>query len=197
MQTLHVRAACALTIVALCSGLAQAAPAAQMPSPPATTVGGSHQIVALQGCTNQWLFNGVWRVRVTGVSRVTEAASNLPGYAVHVEIKNGSSNTAQIMQTGVAGPGHLVLDDGNQLEASRAGAIVNWNSVQFRDLTASSGVTTSIEFYFPSQMQTMPKPVKWLWDIDPSKEWAGQPRYMTSGPSMRVNLTCDKAHPKT
>jgi hypothetical protein len=193
MTRLYASSVWAAAIVVTCIGTASHAHA-DTPTPSATTQGGSHQIGALEGCLNQWLFNGVWRVRVTSVQPITDPVSNVPGYALNIEIKNGSTKTAVINETGVAGPGHLVLDDGNQLDATSGNATVAWNNAQFKELTASAGLTTSTQYFFAYPAPKTPgKPVKWLWDIDKSKEWTGQPRYSASDPSMRVDLTCDKS----
>ncbi len=192
MKRLHPWLVWPTAVIAACISLASTVHA-DTPAPNATTQGGSHQIGALEGCLNQWLFNGVWRVRVTSVQAIADPVANVPGYALNVEIKNGSTKTAVINETGVAGPGHLVLDDGNQLDATSGNAIVAWNNAQFKELTASAGVTTSTQYFFAYPAPKTPgKPVKWLWDIDKSKVWSGQPRYSAADPSMRVDLTCDK-----
>jgi hypothetical protein len=160
------------------------------PTPHATSPGGSYQIVALQGCMKHWLFDGIWRIRVTAVKEITDPSSgNLPGYAVSFEIRNGTDKTAKMLETGVQ-DSHLVLDDGSQMDASRADAIIAWNNIFFREIIPSAGAHATIPFYFESaNVPSKPKPVKWILPVEKSKEWAGLPRYTAADPSFRVDLT--------
>jgi hypothetical protein len=181
-----------VAVIALASWLPSAAGSAPTPHP--TAAGGSHQLAAREGCMNQWLFDGLWRLRVLSVAPVTDSTGLLPGYAVTIEVRNGSQTTTQLEKTGVSqGPaGHLVFDDGNTLDSTSAGDIVAWNNVYFKNLPPSAGFTHTINYYFNPKPATIPKPVKWLWDIDKSKEWKDAPRYTIADPSFRVDLTCSK-----
>jgi hypothetical protein len=181
-----------LAVIVLASSLPGAADGT--PSPHPTAAGGSHQLTAREGCMNEWLFDGLWRLRVLSVTSVTDPTGLLPGYGVTIEVRNGSHVTTQLLKTGVAqGPaGHLVFDDGNTLDATGAADIVAWNNVYFKNLPPSAGFTHTINYYFNPKPATLPKPVKWLWDIDKSKEWNDAPRYTIADPSFRVDLTCTK-----
>ena len=183
----------AVTIALIVSELGIARGSAA-PTPRATTEGGSHQVNALQGCMNQWLFNGVWRIRVTQISRITDATGLLPGVKVSFEVRNGSKTETSLLTTGVPShPGSLVFDDSTELDGTNSDATLVWNNVYFKKLPPSGGLIFSIPFVFQPAPSTVPKPVKWLLQIDPSKEWAGAPHYSTSNPGLRVDLTCNKA----
>ncbi len=159
-------------------------------SPPTAAPGGSYQQNALAGCTNQWLFNGVWRVRVTTVAPITKAGVNYPGYAVTIQSRNGSHQTASWAYTGVSDPS-LVLDDGTVLQQD-TDSTISWHNDLYKDLPQSAGFTHTLNFYMDSAVATPPKPAKLLIEIDPKKEGTSAPRYTTTAPSMRVDLTCTK-----
>lgn len=184
----------AMTTAFIISGVGFSSGSAQTPAPRATTQGGSHQINALQGCMNQWLFNGVWRIRVTQMSSITDSTGMLPGVRLSFEVRNGSKTETMLLKTAVpSNPGSLIFDDSNELDGTNTDAIVAWNAVYFKSLPPSGAMAFSIPFIFQPAPAKVPKPVKWLLNIDASKEWAGAPRYSTSNPSLRVDLTCNKA----
>jgi hypothetical protein len=159
-------------------------------SPPKAPPGGSYQQNALAGCTNEWLFNGVWRVRVTNVAPITKAGVNYPGYAVTIQSRNGSHQTASWAYTGVADPS-LVLEDGTVL-AQDTDSTISWHNDYYKDLPQSAGFTHTLNFYMDSAAASPPKPAKILIEIDPKKAGTTAPHYTTATPSLRVDLTCSK-----
>jgi hypothetical protein len=174
------------------AGVAIALPGASIaatPPSPANAQGGSYQRSSLEGCMNQWLFNGVWRVRVTNVQPVTKEGVNYPGYAVTIETKNGSQTAASWAYTGVSGP-VLVLDDGNTLDQGTSSTIA-WNNYYYKDIPQSAGFRTTLNYYSDSTA-AIGKPSKLLVDVDPKKEGSSAPRYTTRTPSLRVHLDCTK-----
>jgi hypothetical protein len=158
------------------------------PAPHATTAGGSHQLGALQGCVDQWVFNGVWRVRVTKVSSIASPFGALPGYSVSLDVRNGSKSDAMLMQTGVSAP-VLALADGNILELSTEDGVA-WNNKFFENLPPSAGFTISLPYYMSTKPASMPKPQKLIVEIDAKKAWHGQPHYQVGDPSLRIDLNC-------
>ncbi|MBC5824924.1 MAG: hypothetical protein GIW99_04550 [Candidatus Eremiobacteraeota bacterium] len=160
-------------------------------APKATAEGGSHQLNALQGCMNQWLFNGVWRVKVLKVESITKEFVNYPGYGVTIQVRNGSKKTTSMPYTGVADGGTLVLDDGNTLELDTE-PMIAWHPYFYKDLPPSAGFTFTLDYYLPNKPDSVPKPQKWLLEVDPKKEGTTAPRYTTAEPSVRVDLRCDK-----
>ena len=159
-------------------------------SPPTTAPGGSYEQSALSGCMNQWLFNGVWRLRVVSVSPIVKENVQYPGYAVRIEARNGSHRTASWVFTGVADP-TLVLSDGSILELDTDDTIA-WHPDSYKELPQSAGFTHTLNYYMDSKVDSPPKAAKLLIQIDPSKEGGSEPRYTTKTPSLRVDLTCSK-----
>lgn len=168
------------------------APASPTPRPQATAQGGSHQLNALEGCMNQWLFNGIWRVRVLKIAQITRPMSDFPGFALTVEFRNGARKTTSLVSTGIplmGSAGNLIMDDGSPLDFS-APENTAWPTFYNESLPPSAGFTTDLKFFYAAKPSTVGKPDKWLLEIDPSKEWQGSPKYTTSQPSLRVRLGC-------
>lgn len=157
---------------------------------PTAAPGGSYQQNALSGCANQWVFNGVWRVRVTNISPITKAGVNYPGYAVTIQSRNGSHQTASWAYTGVSDPS-LILDDGTVLQQD-TDSTISWHNDSFKDLPQSAGFTHTLNYYMDSAVATPPKPSKLLIEVDPKKAGSSAPKYTTATPSLRVDLTCSK-----
>jgi hypothetical protein len=140
---------------------------------------------------NQWLFNGIWRVKVVKVAAITKEGINYPGYAVTFQVRNGSAKTTSMAYTGVSDGGTLVLDDGNPLSQDTDSTIA-WHAYYFKDLPPSSGFTATLNYYLPNKVDVVPKAQKWLLEADASRVGSSAPHYTTKQPSMRVDLTCDK-----
>jgi hypothetical protein len=68
-------------------------------STPTPAPGGAKQRQAVEGCLNQWLFDGIWRFRVTKVAPINPDGMR-PGYGVAVEVRNGTHATLTPVFTG-------------------------------------------------------------------------------------------------
>lgn len=64
-----------------------------------TTEGGSTQVKAQEACMNQWLFNGVWRARVTNLAYVPKDADHFNAWAVTISFANGTNVDALLPVT--------------------------------------------------------------------------------------------------
>lgn len=188
---LFAMALCAFALTQIVAG--GPALASATPAPHATTAGGSHQIGALSGCMNQWLFNGVWRIRVTKLESIKHDYTNVPGYAVTIDARNGSHTTTSMAYSGVDGSGTLVLEDGTALQQDTDEEIA-WHTPYYQDQLPSAGFHFTLKYYLPAMTDSPPKPQKWIFPIDPSKEGGSAPRYTAHDPSLRVNLRCDVSH---
>jgi len=99
-----------------------AAPFARAVSDAKPIAGGANQKASVEGCTRQTLFDGVWRLRVEDVQSAHRPFSGdpgTPGYAVRVQIRNGSHRTLSLANSGISGNGtgvELVTVDGNTLD---------------------------------------------------------------------------------
>lgn len=143
--------------------------------------GGANQVAALEGCMNEWLFNGIWRFRVLSLEPLP--AGGRGGWRAKVELRNGTTaNGAALAGTGWQGL-MLVLDDGNTLESQY---------VEMRDKPFAQGTGLVQEAVFYSD-DTAKTPTKLLLLLDPKKmNTSLKIRYSVADPSFRVRLDCRK-----
>lgn len=152
-------------------------------SPKTTTIqGGANQRPSVEGCTNTWLFDGVWRIRVTSVDPI--------GSAVTMEVRNGSHDSLTTYNSGFAainGQGiDLVFSDGSVRN-------LNIDTTKFREelsyikLPPGGKATTTLRFDPPADASV--KPAKLLIKVDPKNSLV---HYTVKDPSFRVHLDCVK-----
>ncbi|GAC1432633.1 MAG: hypothetical protein NVSMB5_26510 [Candidatus Velthaea sp.] len=178
-----------LVSMLVASGAAAGPLAAATPSPVAP--GGANQRVSLEGCTGQWLFNGVWRIRVNKVDPITLPDVGNPGFAVTVQVRNGTRGTTSMAYAGV-GETNLVLADGTQLGVDQTLDRVAYSTAINKDLVPGAGLTQVLNYYLPTKSATDQKPAKWLLEIHQNTMGSRAPHYTTKTPSLRVNLDCQK-----
>lgn len=148
--------------------------------------GGAVQLAALEGGMNEWLFNGIWRLRVDSVKPMT---GDRPGWLIGVELRNGT--TAQ--NIALDGTGfqnvELVFDDQNSQKQP-------YNVTEFnRPVGQGSSVRTEL-MYFDDEGNGR-KPIKLIVRITPdqfTKDFlkAQKLGYTVPDPSFRINLKIDQ-----
>lgn len=148
--------------------------------------GGSNQLVAVEGGINEWLFNGVWRLRVESVKPM---AGDRPGWLISTELRNGTSaQNIALDGTGFQSV-ELVMDDQNILKAP-------YNITDFnRPVGQGSSIRTVLEYY--DDEGNGRKPVKLLVRITPdqfTKDFLKSVKvgYTVPDPSFRINLKLDE-----
>ncbi len=172
-----------LTSCSLLLVLASAGPAGARTA--ATVTGGANQRVSVEGCQNQWLFDGVWRVRVSNVSPTGSDAT--------LEVRNGTKDAMSPPDGGFAkvnGQGiDMAFDDGSvqnlDLDATRESYR---NELSYKKLPPGGGAKTTLHFAPPSNASA--KPAKLLIAVDP--HYNSYVHYPTKDPSFRVRLDCTK-----
>lgn len=164
---------------------------------PQAVAGGANERPSLAGCRNEWLFNGVWRVKVGQVVRIQKDADT-PGWGVGIEVRNGSKVTILGIDAGWSSGG-----DGVQLAFPDA-TTLNADDMDIQKLTVSNsfpqgGVALhQLKFYAPfgTAAGSLKTPSKLLIQINPKGIGftAGQNgvAFNTPTPSFRVDLTCTK-----
>ncbi len=157
-----------------------------LPSATATQ-GGANQNAALEGCINEWLFNGVWRFRATSLEAFKDGDRS--GWRVAAELRNGTkANNIALGGTGFTAL-QLALSDGNQI------GVYNVTDLDV-PVAQGASVRASLVFYSddPNEART---PTKLLLLLKPSASDVSVLRsaggsYSTSDPSFRVKLDCTK-----
>lgn len=181
-------------VAALCGpGVALAQPQAE---------GGSSQVGAQSGCLNQWMFNGVWRTRVTNVA-FHPASAGSPGadaWAVTMQWANGTSvPEASPADTG-AKDMVLGLQNGDTITTTDS-TIGNMSQQNlFFHSFPASGQFSYTQYFLASNIDQNNKPAKLLVTFDVAtykKNHTGtSAKYWrlssTGGYNYRIDLTCSK-----
>ncbi|MXV18080.1 hypothetical protein [Deinococcus xianganensis] len=166
-----------------------------------TAAGGSNQLGAAEGCLNEWLFNGTWRLRVTGVKYVPDAGNgNSYGWVVTTEFRNGGKQLLNLSSTGIEKGVSLALKDGSTKDLGLSGIASAFRTGT--DLPPGAGLVMDLPFSWQggaptnAQLQANP-PVKLIVPVDVTAlRRGGSTLYKTvnyvKDPSFRVNLTCKK-----
>ena len=100
--------------------------------------GGSNEQMALEGGINEWLFDGIWRFRVTSVVPLTD---DRPGWKVNVELRNGSKANQLALDGSGFEAVDLVMLDGNKLTA--------YNQIEFANpgINQAAGISVGLIFF--------------------------------------------------
>jgi len=161
------------------------------PATPAAA-GGANERPSLSGCRNEWLFNGVWRVRIGDVTRISKDGST-PGWGVNIEVRNGTRATLLPTDAGWDGNGQ-----GVQVAFADASTVsVDPYDVQkltFNSFPQGGSFIYQLKFYAPDASAGQRQPTKLLIEIDPKgigdSTRAKGVSFTVPSPSLRVDLTC-------
>ena len=146
--------------------------------------GGANQVAALEGCLNEWLFNGIWRVRVTD-PQVTTGDRN--GMTFRFEFRNGTKK-AGFAPSGTGFRGiQMALDDGTLVGAE------NVNEVRDPPYIPGGSHAQTITFYWEDTART---PTKLIVLFDPNDEYyksrGDGVKFTVLDPSLRIKTDCQK-----
>jgi hypothetical protein len=150
--------------------------------PGAQAAGGANQVAALEGCLNEWLFNGIWRIRVTDPQVMT---GDRNGMSFRFEFRNGT-NKAGFAPSGTGFRGiQMALDDGTTVGA------VNVNEVSDPPYLQGGSHAQTIEFFWEDTART---PTKLIVLFDPNDDFykLGTVKFSVPDPSLRFKTNCQK-----
>ncbi len=159
------------------------------------TAGGSNQRASLEGCMNEYLFNGVWRIKVTKLERITKDGDPMaPGWGLTLELRNGSKVTLDAVSAGMNGTAkQIAFADASTFDADFYGLD------RFQGSLTPGGVATQqFKFYYPygTPASDIKAPVKFLLEVDPKGIFddlkAKGVAFSSATPSFRVHLDCTK-----
>ncbi|MDQ2679627.1 MAG: hypothetical protein M3Y21_01195 [Candidatus Eremiobacteraeota bacterium] len=174
----------------LCVALAAALliPTAVDAAKPTRPAGGANQRSSVEGCIGQTLFDGFWRFKVTKIETTQEPGySNLPAWAVTIELRNARSVDSMAASLGVNVP-QLILDDGSVVDLDSQ----HTYDVQMHFKELPPGASAHGTYYFRIESNTA-KPSKLLLGITPANTVLQKPYgYPIHDPSFRVRLECTK-----
>jgi hypothetical protein len=150
--------------------------------PGAKATGGANQVAALEGCINEWLFNGIWRIRVTDPQIMT---GDRNGMTFRFEFRSGTKK-AGFAPSGTGFRGiQMALDDGTTVGA------VNVNEVSDPPYIQGGSHAQTIEFFWEDSART---PTKLIVLFDPNDDYykLGDVKFTVPDPSLRFKTNCIK-----
>jgi len=194
LSSLGIKVSSGSGAVSLTSGPTTSTPAGNSGS---SGSGGANQKNSVEGCLNEFLFNGVWRLRVKALEVITDPnRGDFPGYAVTVELRNGTPKTLTPVEGGIDANNAFTLNfaDGNSLAYSYG---TDWVDKAFAKIVQGSGTVFTFKIY-PEAKLTLEQakanlPQKFLFEVNPDKlkKDLGV-GFTVKDPSFRVDLTCKK-----
>lgn len=158
----------------------------------ANAAGGSSEIPGKQGCVNQWMSNGVWRVRATAIAPDSPDGTQI-GWAVTEQWTSQAKRKIAPSETLVTDQ-QLVLASGDTIASSNsAGSSMSTAKLTFNEF-APGGTLTYTQLFRPTGFNATDKPVKLIVTFDAAGEnqRANMPHYTTVPPNYRISLGCVK-----
>ena len=148
--------------------------------------GGAQQVAAVEGQANEWLFNGLWRLKSATPSLIRKPYSGepgTPGWGIEVEFRNGANKEVSLQQTGVQLP-TLALANGTVLKADEG----DWQLISFRALLPGATVKHQLKFYAPHGSAEVDKAQRLVVPIDPKFGLLRDTglRYTVPAPNFRI-----------
>ena len=168
------------------------------PASAATNEGGSRQVGAQSGCMNKWMFDGVWRLRVTKVAYAAATVSEPNSWDVTMQWGNGTTNGGLRPTDSFKKDLVIALKNGDTLSADDTtdGTLVE-QKLDYHALPASGQFTFTQSFYSTAALDQTNSPAKLLVTFDVAKYRAANPngtgtlwRQKTLSPNYRIDLTC-------
>jgi hypothetical protein len=164
----------------------------------ATNEGGSQQVAAQTGCMNKWMFDGMWRVRVTKVVFVPATGSEPNLWAVTMQWNNGTTianlrPTDSLKQDLV-----IALKGGDTMSAGDTTyGTLDEQKLDYHAFPASGQFTFTQPFRSANALDQANPPAKLLITFDVAKYRSYHPngsgelwRQKTVSPNFRIDLTC-------
>jgi hypothetical protein len=165
--------------------------------------GGSTQIPAIEGCMNQWMSNGVWKMRVTAIGPRPPNSQPSGQYGWDVTQEWVNVTTSQVLPGPLYDKGHeikptnvtdeyLVTQSGNNASTANVagGFSLGGRNVAF----PPGGSFTFAQLFAWSPFDATDKPVRLLVTFDVAKQnvLADVPHYKVKPANFRINLECTK-----
>jgi hypothetical protein len=159
----------------------------------AAAQGGSVEVQAHEGCMNQWLSNGLWRVRVTKLAPSTDSSTNQPnGWVVTQDWVNLTGRSI-IPNTTAMLDQQLAFPNGETVSSSNATVTtLNFQQLGYHEFAPGGTFTFTQRFWPGATYDTSIKPVKLLMMFDAKAEAKNSdlPQFHNGSSNIRVKLDC-------
>ena len=145
-----------------------------------------------EACMGQWMFNGIWRVRVMKVDPLSDSSGKQIGWLVTEQWRNGTDrkfapgNTYAKDQT-------LVLADGAQIAATETTqGTLSSQDLGFHDFPPSAQYTHMQKFIAGGAFDPSNKPAAVVIPFDATRQAADKtlPQYAVNPPNFKIKLDC-------
>ena len=145
---------------------------------------------AREGCMNQWMFNGIWRVRVTKVDALNDDSGKQIGWLVTEQWRNGTDR--RVTPATVKGQ-VLVLANGAQITPGDTTiATLSAQDLGFHDFLPSAQYTHMQKFIAAGAFDPANKPVAVVISFDAARQALDKtaPQYSINPPNYKIKLDC-------
>lgn len=145
-----------------------------------------------EGCMSQWMFNGIWRVRVTKVDPLTDSGGKQIGWLVTEQWRNGTTRTFAPGDT-FAKDQTLVLADGAVITAIEStNGTLSSQDVLYHQFPAAAQYTHQQKFIATGSFDPSVKPAAVIipFDIARQAERKDAPQYSVKPADYKIKLDC-------
>jgi hypothetical protein len=152
--------------------------------------GGANQRPSVEGCMGQTLFNGVWRLKVTGSELKTNPDdADSKNWAITLELRNGKNAQNSPADSGFQDYPQIAFADGTVLDMETTTAKVQYQKAIYYKSLPPGGVAATTMWYRLDEAHASQTPTKLLISIKPT-EYGKTFGYTVKDPSFRVKLDC-------
>ena len=166
--------------------------AMSLPILPATASASPVNVATRSGCTTYWMFNGVWRVRVTEATAYIDSITHTQtGWQVSEQWRNGTTQTITPGDS-VTLSQQLVLQNGQTVAAQdTTTGTLSQQQIDYHQFPPSAQFSHAQVFLVPS-LDANNKPVAVIIAFDAAKlrQFGSRPQFSVSPPNYRINFSC-------
>lgn len=147
---------------------------------------------AKEGCMSQWMFNGIWRVRVTGVDPLNDDGGKQVGWLVTEQWRNGTDRKLAPGGT-FSGDQTLMLANGTTIAAvDSTTATLSSQDLRFHDFPPSAQYTHRQKFIPSGAFDPSVKPAALYVPFDPARQAQNTslPQYTANPVNYKIKLDC-------
>ncbi len=166
----------------------------------ANAEGGANEIAATPGCMNQWMTNGIWKMRVTAITPFPSDAKPEDQYGWHVTQTWVNATSRRLWPDGLYGPGEAPSNVSDEFLATQSGNnassfnVVGGFALGSRNVVFPPGGSfTFSQLFAGGDLNGTDKPVRLLVTFNAAIQNAlpGMPHYRPPA-DFRIDLTCTK-----